>query len=115
MCYNLLMETGTNLEQQITEMEQALAAKRAQLEGQQTAGEISALPSEKETLHEVVGEKITELAPAGSGPAQSGAGPLPARVSELPHPAGRPPGPGSRAGQTEGARHRVELRRLCRQ
>ena len=77
MCYNLLMETGTNLEQQITEMEQALAAKRAQLEGQQTAGEISALPSEKETLHEVVGEKITELAPAGSGPAQSGAGPLP--------------------------------------
>src|SRR3990167_5053407 len=77
MCYNLLMETGTNLEQQITEMEQALATKRAQLEGQQRAGEISALPSEKETLHEVVGEKITELASAGTVPVQPVAGTVP--------------------------------------
>lgn len=72
------METGTNLEQQITEMEQALAAKRAELEGKQSTGEISALPTEKETLHEVVGEKITELAPAGTAPVQPVAGTAPA-------------------------------------
>ena len=76
------METGTNLEQQITEMEQALAAKRAQLEGQQSAGEISNLPSEKETLHEVVGEKITELAPAGTVPVQPVAGTVPGALTQ---------------------------------
>jgi hypothetical protein len=54
-------EMPNNLEQEIAQIEQDLASKRATLEQQKTAGEIQELPHEKETLHEVVGEKLAPM------------------------------------------------------
>ncbi len=47
-----------NIEQEIAQIEQNLASKRAELERQKEVGEISEIPHEKETLKEVIGEKI---------------------------------------------------------
>jgi hypothetical protein len=46
---------SNTLEQEIAQIEQALASKRAALEEQQQAGEITEIPNEKETLREIVG------------------------------------------------------------
>lgn len=57
------MEAPNTLEQEITDIEKQLAEKRAELEQKKQTGEIEILPHEKETLHEVVGEKIQEQVP----------------------------------------------------
>lgn len=55
---------NAKLQQEITQMEQVLAQKRQALESQQAAGEITDLPSPKETLREVVEEQIRPASPA---------------------------------------------------
>ena len=57
------METPIALEQEIADIERRLAEKRAELEQKKQSGEIEILPEEKETLHEIVGEKIQEQIP----------------------------------------------------
>ncbi|MBI2062954.1 MAG: hypothetical protein HYT61_01785 [Candidatus Yanofskybacteria bacterium] len=52
------------LEQEIAQIEQELASKRAALEGQSQLGQATELPGEKETLREVVGERIGAPQPA---------------------------------------------------
>ena len=52
--------SNLNIEQQIAELEQELAEKRAVLQEQHAAGQIQELPHEKEILREVIGEKISE-------------------------------------------------------
>ena len=54
------MENQPTIEQEIAQLEKQIAEKRAVL-GQEKAG--PELPSEKETLHEVIGEKIQQSAP----------------------------------------------------
>jgi hypothetical protein len=68
-------EMPNNLEQEIAQIERDLASKRAALEQQKTTGEIQELPHEKETLHEVVGERLAPMPmPAPQAPV---AAPLP--------------------------------------
>jgi len=50
-----------NIEQQIADLERQLQERRAALE--QSGANTEALPSDKEVLHEMVGEKIQEHAP----------------------------------------------------
>jgi len=57
------MEIGANLEQEIADIEQRLVEKQALLREQQTVGEIETLPSSRETLRAVVGEKIQQAVP----------------------------------------------------
>lgn len=57
------METPNTLEQEVADIERQLAEKRAVLEQKKQSGEIDVIPHEKETLHEVVGEKIQEKVP----------------------------------------------------
>jgi hypothetical protein len=47
------------LEQEIAQIERDLAAKREALEKQKQTGAIPEVPHEKETLREIIGEKIT--------------------------------------------------------
>ena len=62
-------EMPSNLEQEIAQIERDLASKRAALEERKNAGEVQELPHEKETLHEIVGEKIAPMpAPAPEMP-----------------------------------------------
>lgn len=66
-----MSETGmpNNLEQEIAQIERDLASKRAVLEEQQKTGALQEMPHEKETLREIVGEKIMPSpAPAPSTP-----------------------------------------------
>ena len=53
-----------NLEQEIAQIEQDLASKRVALEQQQQSGQIAEVPHEKETLREVIDERIGVSAPA---------------------------------------------------
>ena len=55
-----MLEIGSFLEQEIAQLEQQIAEKRAAL-GQEQAG--PELPPEKETLREIVGEKIQHQVP----------------------------------------------------
>jgi hypothetical protein len=57
-----------NLQQEIAKIEQDLAAKRVALEKQRSEGQIEAVPHEKETLREMIGEQIRH--PDGVFPAQ---------------------------------------------
>ena len=60
------MESEQPIHQEIADLERQLREKREQLSGQQNSGEIVELPHEKETLHEIIGEKIVEgAAPSG--------------------------------------------------
>lgn len=52
-----------NLEQEIAQIEQNLAAKRVALEQQKISGEIPNISSDKESLHEIVGEHIKTIEP----------------------------------------------------
>lgn len=63
------MAENTNLQQEIAAIEEELRKKRAVLEQQQVSGEISELPEEKETLHEIVGEQIESVQPSTEQPA----------------------------------------------
>jgi len=53
-------ESGATIEQEIAQLEQQIADKRSALGLEQTGPE---LPTEKETLHEIIGEKIQQSAP----------------------------------------------------
>lgn len=54
-----MAETGGNqLEQDIARIEQELATKREALEQQKDSGAIHEMPQERETLHEVVRQRI---------------------------------------------------------
>jgi hypothetical protein len=64
-------EQAHTLEQEIAQIEQDLASKREALEQQQQSGQIAEVPHEKETLREVVGERIGVSAPAAQKPAAS--------------------------------------------
>ena len=50
-----------NIQEQIQNLEHQLQAKREELSRQHGSGEISELPEEKATLHEIVGERIGEV------------------------------------------------------
>ena len=60
-----------NLEQEIAQIEQDLASKRATLEEQRQSGAIGEVPHEKETLREVVREQYAPPAPVQQQPAPS--------------------------------------------
>ncbi len=62
-------EAPNSLEQEIAQIEQDLTSKREALERQKQTGAIPEMPHEKETLHEIVGEKIAP--PLAGGPAPS--------------------------------------------
>jgi len=47
-----------NLEQELTKLEQEYTQKRAEIEGRKEAGEVHEVPSEKETVEEIVREQI---------------------------------------------------------
>jgi len=55
-----MSEIGSSLEQEIAQLEQQIAEKRSALGQEQTGPE---LPQEKETLREIIGEKIQQSAP----------------------------------------------------
>jgi len=59
-------ESLNSLEQEIAQIERDLASKRAELEKQKEAGAIPEVPHERETLREVVGERI--MPPSAGGP-----------------------------------------------
>ena len=50
---------SNNLEQEIAQIEQALAEKRSALKQQQESGELTDLPHDKEFLREIMHEKIS--------------------------------------------------------
>jgi len=62
-------ESLNSLEQEIAQIERDLASKRAELEKQKEAGAISEVPHERETLREVVGERIMPPPAGGPSPA----------------------------------------------
>lgn len=67
------------IHQEIADLERQLREKREQLSSQKDGGAFTDLPHEKETLHEVVGEKIAEgSTPSGLPPAQTQPTPAPA-------------------------------------
>lgn len=58
----------TNLELEIAKIEKDLAVKRAALEQEKQNGNPAELPTEKETLHEIVGRRIESAPPLASQP-----------------------------------------------
>jgi hypothetical protein len=79
-------EAPNSLEQEIAQIERDLMSKRAVLEQRQKSGEISEVPHEKETLKEIVGEKL------GSAPAPAPiTPPTPQPTAPLPPPPVEPP------------------------
>lgn len=79
------METSSNLEQEIADIEKRLAEKKAAF--RQAQGEIAPeAVSDKNVLREVVGEKIQEMAPAASA-GQT----LPVTPAPLPPPSAQAP------------------------
>ena len=65
------MENSESVQQEITQLEQQLAEKRASLE-QRSAETQAEVPHEKELLRQVVGEKIQQHAPAYQPPPTGG-------------------------------------------
>ncbi len=76
------------LEQEIAQIEQDWAAKRSVLEQQKQSGTITELPHEKETLHEVVGERMGESQSIAPIPLHTSGGQTPI---VLPPPTVEPP------------------------
>ncbi len=69
------INSSNTLEQEIAKIEQDLASKREVLEQQKQEGVIQELPHEKETLHEIVGERIGVVpGPSTSAPTTPGVG-----------------------------------------
>ncbi len=62
------MAEGEQINQEIADLERQLHEKREQLSSQHATGELAELPHEKETLHEMVGEKIAENSLPSSAP-----------------------------------------------
>ncbi len=81
-------EMPNSLEQEIARIEQDLTSKREALERQKQTGAIPEVPHEKETLREIVGEKITPSQAPVSPPA---GGPPPQQPATLPTPQVEPP------------------------
>lgn len=81
-------EAPNSLEQEIAQIEHDLASKRAALEQQHQTGQISEMPHEKETLREIVGEKI---APSRAPMPPPAGGPPPQQPTTLPPPQVEPP------------------------
>lgn len=75
------------LEQEIAQIEQDLASKRMVLEQQKQSGAIAEMPHEKETLREVVGERVGTSVPAP----QPILGQQPVAGSQQPAPSVEPP------------------------
>ncbi len=69
-------ETPNSLEQEIAKIEQDLTSKREALERQKQTGAIPEMPHEKETLREIVGEKIapSQVPAQQSAPTTPGVG-----------------------------------------
>ena len=65
------MENSESVQQEITQLEQQLAEKRASLE-QRSAETQTEVPHDKEILRQVVGEKIQQHAPAYQPPPTGG-------------------------------------------
>ncbi|OGN08507.1 MAG: hypothetical protein A2750_02160 [Candidatus Yanofskybacteria bacterium RIFCSPHIGHO2_01_FULL_45_42] len=70
------MENQSTIEQEIVQLEQQIAEKRAAL-GQEKSE--SQLPPEKEALHEIIGERIQQQTPQYQ-PRQGGAQPTPGKL-----------------------------------
>ncbi len=81
-------EAPNLLEQEIAQIERDLASKREVLERQKQEGVIPEMPHEKETLRELVGEKIAS--PPTGGPVPARPAPVPQRQA-TPPPAVEPP------------------------
>ncbi len=81
-------EAPNSLEQEIAQIERDLASKRASLEQQRQTGAISEVPHERETLREIVGEKI---APSKTPMPLPAGGPPPQQITTLPPPQIEPP------------------------
>lgn len=64
--YSICMESKSTIEHDIAELEKQLEAKKASLEHDKTETITEGGPSEKEMLHEVVGQKIKEHIPSYS-------------------------------------------------
>lgn len=79
------MQEGSNpqIEQQVVELERQLAEKRQELSRQHEAGQITEMPQERDTLHEVVGEQIGEYTPVPLQPTTNNQQPA---TSPLPPP-----------------------------
>jgi len=71
------------IHQEIADLERQLREKREQLSSQKEAGEMADLPHEKETLHEMVGEKIAESSTPSGLPQQN---PVPTPPPTITHP-----------------------------
>jgi hypothetical protein len=73
------ISNSLTLEQEIAQIERDLASKREALERQKQTGAIPEVPHEKETLREVVGEKIAPFrtSPTQSAPPSQPTTPLP--------------------------------------
>lgn len=79
-----MAENPSSIEQEIARLEQQLQEKKLALGGQET-GAKEAIPSDKEILHEIVGEKIQENIPAQPiTPSSDAASVQPAPVVEPP-------------------------------
>jgi hypothetical protein len=81
-------EAPNSLEQEIAQIERDLASKREALEKQKQTGAIAEVPHEKETLREIVGEKI---APSRAPVPPPTSGPPPQQPAILPPPQVEPP------------------------
>lgn len=57
-----MVERGATIEQEIARLEQQLQEKKSALSNQENAPQ-ETIPSDKEILHEIVGEKIQEIIP----------------------------------------------------
>ena len=58
-----MAEFNASLEQEVAQMEQALAEKRRVLEAQKETGAVEAVPQPKEILHEIIGEQLQTAKP----------------------------------------------------
>ena len=72
-----MAEIHPNAEQEIAELEQVLAQKRAVLEQQKEAGAVEEMPHPKEILREAIREKIAKTPGSSSVPTSSQSMPSP--------------------------------------
>lgn len=78
-----MTENPSSIEQEIALLEQQLQEKKSALGGRET-GAKEAIPSDKEILHEIVGEKIQETIPEQSSEPQTAVPVQPAPAVEPP-------------------------------
>ncbi len=78
-----MVEGGVTIEQEIARLEQQLQEKKSAL-GNQETGTQEIMPSDKEILHEIVGEKIQEIIPEQPSEPQTAVPVQPAPTVEPP-------------------------------